>query len=176
MSVRSAACLLLVVAGCKSSPSPAITHRASDVACPLGAPIARAACDAASDCPLTPHAACLAYDDAGLARFCNADACHLDSDCPDGGVCLCGSAASASTLATPNVCLAAGNCRLDADCSQTHACSPSSVGCGTTFSYYCHTPNDDCGNDGDCRQEQFCQYAPGEGNGKWTCVSAGSCR
>ena len=64
--------------------------------------------------------------------------------------------------------------RLDADCSTTHACSPSSVGCGTTFSYYCHTPSDDCDNDSDCRQEQFCQYAPGDG--KWTCVSAGSCR
>jgi hypothetical protein len=169
-AAAAAACGIL---GCKSSPGVPLTHRASDLACPLGTPVASALCDSSSDCPATLRATCLAYDDAGLARFCNADACHLDSDCADGGVCLCGAAASGGALATPNVCLAPGNCRLDSDCAPVRFCSPSSVGCGIAFAYYCHTPGDDCGSDDDCRKDQLCQYAPGPA--KWTCFSVGTC-
>jgi hypothetical protein len=174
--VRRGALILGVVslaslAACKSSFSPPESHRPSDVTCPLGAPVSASPCDASSDCPLP--AVCRAYDDAGLARYCNADSCDTDTDCADAGVCLCGSAATSTAIATPNVCLAPGNCRVDADCTPVHDCSPSSTGCGTAFSYYCHTSNDDCGNDSDCRNEQFCQYAPRAG--KWTCVSAGAC-
>ena len=168
----AAAALLL---GCKTSPGTPVTHRAADVACPLGAPVASAPCDAAADCPAVGAArvACLAYDDAGAARFCNADACHLDADCADGGVCLCGTAASGPAVATPNVCLPPGNCRLDSDCAPVRYCSPSSVGCGVGFAYYCHTPGDDCANDDDCRKDQLCQYAPGAG--KWSCFGVGTC-
>jgi hypothetical protein len=164
-----------LLAACKSSPGVPEDHRPTDVPCPPSAPISATPCDAAADCPAVAHVACVAYDDAGAARFCNADICHLDSDCADGGVCLCGSDPTATTLATSNVCLVPGNCRLDSDCVSTKVpyCSPSSVGCGTTFSYYCHTPNDDCRNDTDCRDDQFCQYDPG--GPKWTCVSADGC-
>ncbi len=165
-------CLLALVA-CKSSPGIPESHRASDVRCPLGSPVSTNPCDATADCPAAQGVSCLAYDDAGLARYCNDDACHVDRDCGDGGVCLCGSASSSATLATPNVCLSAGNCRLDSDCSPVHYCSPSSVGCGTTFAYYCHTAHDDCSNDTDCRQDQLCLYAPSAG--KWSCFTAGTC-
>jgi hypothetical protein len=165
----------VALAACKTSPTTPDNHRPSDIACPLGAPISANECDAASDCPAVPQVACLVYDDAGIS-FCNADPCHVDSDCSDGGVCLCGSAATSSTIATSNMCLPAGNCTIDSDCSPVHYCSPSSIGCGTTFSYYCHTANDDCANDTDCRDTQFCQYAPGAGgSGKWTCVDASTC-
>jgi hypothetical protein len=157
---------------CKSPGLPQ-DHRPTDVSCPLSTPIAAAPCDAAAECPVVAHVACVSYDDAGTVSFCNADVCHVDSDCADGGVCLCGSDSTAITAATSNVCLAAGNCRVDSDCPKVPYCSPSSVGCGTTFSYYCHTPNDDCGSDADCLADQFCQYSPNAA--KWTCVSAGAC-
>jgi hypothetical protein len=168
--------LAALAVGCKTSPTTPESHRASDVPCPLGAPVSTAPCDASAQCPALANVACLAYDDAGIARYCNADACHTDVDCADAGVCLCGSPATSTAIATPNACLSGGNCRVDSDCTQSHYCSPSSVGCGMTFSYFCHTPSDDCANDTDCRSEQFCQYAPGSGGtGKWTCVNAGAC-
>ena len=169
----AAAGALLFAAACKSSASVPVDHRAADVPCPLSPPLSATPCDAAADCPAVAHVACIPYDDAGTPSFCNADVCNVDSACADGGVCLCGSDSTATTAVTPNVCLSAGNCRLDSDCPKVPYCSPSSVGCGTAFSYYCHTPNDECGNDTDCRDDQFCQYAPGAG--KWTCVSAGAC-
>ena len=99
--------------------------------------------------------------------------CAVDTDCPDGGVCICATPGDGTSPGTTsNACLPAGNCRLDSDCSD-HYCSPSSVGCSTAISYYCHTPGDDCSNDGDCRDDQFCQYSPGAG--KWTCVLATAC-
>ncbi len=176
VAVRALVSLVVLgspASGCKSTPSVPESPRPWDFASPLGAPVAASACDATADCPVVPRVACLPYDDAGTARYCNADDCHVDSDCADAGVCICGSPASATTVATPNVCLAPGNCRVDSDCSPVHYCSPSSTGCGTTFSYYCHTPSDDCGNDTDCRQDQFCQYAPGAA--KWTCTNVVAC-
>jgi hypothetical protein len=101
--------------------------------------------------------------------------CEVDTDCVDGGVCVCGSPGddAAVTVPTPNVCIPAGDCRVDSDCNPVHYCSPSSTGCSITMSYFCHTPNDDCDNDSDCRAGDFCLYAPGAG--KWTCVSGTAC-
>jgi hypothetical protein len=164
------------LAACHSSQSTPLSHRATDVACPLGTPVdtttSTGTCQTVADCPALPHVSCIPYDDAG-ASYCNVDACDVDTDCADGGVCQCATPATASSAGTPNVCLAPGNCRVDSDCHPVAYCSPSSVGCGTTFSYYCHTPGDDCDNDTDCRELQFCQYAPGAG--KWTCVGGTAC-
>jgi hypothetical protein len=163
----------LLVVGCKSTVTTPVEHRAADVPCPLSAPLAATPCDAASECPAVAHVACVPYDDAGTPSYCNADVCNVDSECADGGVCLCGSDSTPTTATTQNVCLAAGNCRVDSDCTRVPYCSPSSVGCGATFAYYCHTPSDECGNDTDCRDDQFCQYSPSAA--KWTCVNAGAC-
>jgi hypothetical protein len=164
---------LVAAVGCKASSGPPENHRAADVACPLGAPLSTSPCDAAADCPTVAGVACIAYEDAGGPRYCNDDVCHVDSDCADGGVCACGAVNAAGALTTPNVCLGGGNCRTDADCSPVRYCSPSSIGCGTTFAYYCHTPSDECSNDADCRETQFCQYVPAAK--KWSCVSGVSC-
>ncbi len=168
---------LLALTACKPTVTTPLDHRPSDPACSLGAPLGSlttgGSCDATADCTPAPHVACIPYEEAG-ASFCNYDACEVDTDCPDGGICICATATDGTTVpTTPNTCLAAGNCRIDADCPTVPYCSPSSTGCSTTVAYYCHTPNDDCGNDADCRTGDFCLYAPGAA--KWTCVSGTAC-
>jgi hypothetical protein len=101
--------------------------------------------------------------------------CSVDTDCAEGGVCICGAPAddAAVTVAIPNSCVGGGNCRLDSDCTSVHYCSPSSTGCSIATSYFCHTSGDDCDNDADCRVGDFCQYVPSDA--KWSCVSGTSC-
>jgi hypothetical protein len=98
--------------------------------------------------------------------FCMFDECALDVDCPDGGVCSCGTPANPGR--TPNLCLPS-NCRVDSDCGAGGFCSPSvALYCVLDVSgYYCHTPNDDCTNDSDCASGSYCTWQPEVG--KWAC-------
>ena len=76
--------------------------------------------------------------------------CGQDSDCADGGVCLC-DVSQIPLSGSSNVCYPAG-CRVDADCGPGGYCSPSpTLGCcGGPSGFHCHTPQDSCLNDSDC--------------------------
>jgi hypothetical protein len=99
---------------------------------------------------------------------CSYDECFADTDCADGGVCACRDEASGNA----NVCVP-GNCHVDADCGDGGYCSPSPGGCwpyAGTVGYYCHTPQDTCANDSDCRFSQlFCIFDTTVAQ-RWVCA------
>jgi len=140
-------------------------HRASSSTCPpqrapgaidsacnydAGPPVA---CLRDTDCSAGKNGRCLDAPPVVCATACSYDACFADPDCP-GNVCDCRPSASDSRA---NVC-AGGNCRIDADCGPGGYCSRS-ASC-TTISYFCHTANDTCVDDGDCPLNQSCIYQP----------------
>lgn len=72
---------------------------------------------------------------------CSYDRCFADTDCPPLVPCGCG---DPLIPGTPNACMSASNCAVDADCPSPGFCSPSGPG------YFCHTPNDTCIDSADC--------------------------
>jgi hypothetical protein len=80
-------------------------------------------------------------------------------------VCACEGGARADN----NACLS-GNCRTDADCGNAGYCSPTLGPCGNyagVTSYYCHTPQDECLDDGDCGGALgYCAYSDAAGHFK----------
>jgi hypothetical protein len=138
-------------------------------------------CSADSQCTAGLDGRC-GYAAGGCA--CQYDACLTDADCPAGSDCACdANRGGAGASGNPTACLPS-NCRLDADCGPGGYCSPSYIGggpggCGSQwFGFFCHTPNDECGDASDC-----CSPDPGMGNacvyarelGHWKCVSFGIC-
>jgi hypothetical protein len=93
-----------------------------------------------------------ANDDAG----CNIkphDQCLTDSNCSDGGLCLCETPILAGQpcpggvpLYSGNVCLPS-NCRVDSDCSPCGSCL-GEYACGDVTGFYCQTPEDECAPNG----------------------------
>jgi hypothetical protein len=95
---------------------------------------------------------------------CSYDQCFADADCKTtGGPCECRPPAQALTspagggpTATPaNVCKP-GNCRIDDNCGAGGYCSPSQGPCGSysgIVGYFCHTPQDKCIDDADCKSQ-----------------------
>lgn len=103
--------------------------------------------------------------------LCVYDRCYSDSECLDGTLCEC------RTGTQGNGCLYTG-CRVDADCPGSW-CSPTMGACGAfggIVDYECHTPEDECTDDGDCvapgMGTGYCMYS--ELPGHWVC-SYSSC-
>jgi hypothetical protein len=132
------------------------------------------ACEHDADCTEGEGGRCL------VARFpcvprCSYDECTNDADCADNKPCECRVTTGA---VTPNRCVTASNCRVDADCGPNGFCSPSLLddfcactsvdycktlgdtcssssgmcACGDScgHGYFCHTPADTCLDDADC--------------------------
>lgn len=110
--------------------------------------------------PCTTRADCKGTDMRCLVGHCVHDECTKDTDCGK-GVCEC--------VDTPyrgrgHFCHA-GNCAVDADCGESF-CSPTfGFSCGSysgVVGYYCHTRDDLCLNDADCRDGSsaygYCAY------------------
>lgn len=107
---------------------------------------------------------------------CNYDECQSDTECGK-HVCECGGGFRSDN----DVCLNEGNCKLDAECG-TQYCSPTLGMCGDyakTVGYYCHTPKDECVDDGDCArvdggvsvgERPYCAYDPKVSH--WRCSAA----
>lgn len=106
---------------------------------------------------------------------CSYDACFQDNDCD--GVCECESPKD-STIG--NQCLP-GNCKVDSDCQDTGFCSPTLGTCGNysgTEAYYCHTPEDECLDDSDCKdfssggagRDPYCTFSSEVSH--WVCADA----
>lgn len=93
-------------------------------------------CMANSECGAKARCAC--GDGTGRNSCVPLDACRIDGDCGKDSLCTCG------TNGAANTCIFA-NCRTDADCDGR--------GCGQGHSgAYCHTSNDACKTDDDCKK------------------------
>jgi len=180
---------LAAIAGCGSNstvPGRAPSnHRTSDIQCTQSAPAGNCTCG--DNCPTATYPgqwACtsdIGCGDGTNGRCvgnlgpagcgCTYDSCTGDTDCPSGQTCACH--ASPYTYSAGNTCVP-GNCRIDADCGTGAYCSPSpALPCDMTgldycqgVGYYCHTPKDQCIDDGDCAGSG-CLYSPSDGY--WKC-------
>ncbi len=156
--------LVVVVAACSSTSEPTKEvapkrvpqqHRGDgNTACspsPPGTPDpSEPGCHADADCKDGKNGRCnrVGNPHAGYRNQCGYDSCLADADCTGGGTCQC--------TGGGNYCLP-GNCRNDADCADSHACSPtpscpdlSGGNRGYAEGFYCHTPADTCIDDHDC--------------------------
>lgn len=141
-------------------------HRASAMACDMTRPPITSSfegggvpdsgfpgqCNQDSDCTMGKNGRC-GYSRIG--KECSYDTCFQDSECTNGGVCICRTSA---TDTSANHCVGnsmnAGTCRVDSDCGAKGWCSPSADSCGPgygTKGFYCHTSSDTCLDDADCK-------------------------
>jgi hypothetical protein len=132
-------------------------------------------CRKNSECTAGENGVCQGNPHDGYG--CTYDTCFDDGVC-GGKVCEC----DGKTRSGRNVCLSEGNCRVDSDCGEGGACSPSFGGCGSytgVVGYYCHTAQDECVNDDDCvgtppagplQGTPYCAYSPTAG--RWGCSTS----
>ncbi len=142
-------------------------------------------CATDSDCTAGLDGRCTPVDSTTCA--CRYDACLTDADCPSGNDCSCNAnRGGAGASGSPTACLPS-NCSVDADCGPGGFCSPSHYagglgGCGAVwYGYFCHTPNDECGNASDCVSDGSNGVAAGaaciysQELGHWTCAAYQFC-
>ena len=147
-------------------------------ACPYPDAGTLTGCSTDSQCTMGTNGRCI-QEVRVAACSCSYDQCASDSECTGGAVCAC--RVNSRGARGANVCLAA-NCRTDSDCGAQGFCSPTlDFGCGAytgLTGYYCHTPQDECIDDGDCAGRDagpfgggmpFCGYSPMVGH--WACAS-----
>jgi hypothetical protein len=159
-----------------------LLHRAAGATCPTGratgtgpficgcisvtnphnCPCPGANCMYDADCTSGVSGRCLAPQPLPPGAQCSYDECFSDADCPANTPCDCRDSAASST---PNSCLTGSDCRVDSDCGAGNYCSPSP---GLAAAYHCHTSNDTCVDDSDCRQPEYCAF--NEQNGYWSCA------
>jgi hypothetical protein len=102
--------------------------------------------------------------------------CASDADCPTGQACLCpfqaGLDGPAVAVQGPR-CISA-ECQTSADCPSAMDCGLSLDDCGVPLGLFCHRDNDECGNDCDCDEDQYCWFS--RPTNRWECAwSAGEC-
>ena len=134
-----------------------LNHRASATPCPVSSaprppPPLFPTCTNDADCTYLPGGRCDGVQ-------CNYD-CTSDRDCGP-GLCRC----SDEPIYSLHQCTHAA-CRIDADCPGSY-CSPTFGTCGNyqgVVDYRCHTPDDECTDDGDCTATvgamAYCMYEP----------------
>jgi hypothetical protein len=80
-----------------------------------------------SDCTAGQNGRCGSFGGPAILG-CSYDECFQNGDCDGGQACLCRPPDLAGPPSLQNVCVAAGNCRVDSDCGDSGYCSPSNVG------------------------------------------------
>jgi hypothetical protein len=132
-------------------------------------------CKKDSDCTQGKNGRCAFTGGGRMAPrpACVYDACFSDADCGGKVECACFGSPGAG-----NYCMG-GNCATDDDCGKSY-CSPSfGTSCGAyggVVGNFCHTDDDECTNDDECRGEStekqngFCAFIP-EAK-KWKCSYA----
>jgi hypothetical protein len=126
-------------------------------------------CATDSDCPPCTNGQldhCFSHPQLLTGPSCGCDECNGDQDCGSTGVCACNQTGW-SNIPVGNVCILAGNCRVDADCGPGGFCSPSPANCGVG-GYYCHTAKDTCLDYADC--PTACAYSLAAGD--WACTTS----
>jgi hypothetical protein len=100
---------------------------------------------------------------------CVYDACLSDSDCANGGVCVCSKDYYGGNAAYhPNVCVPSG-CHVDADCGDNGVCAGSIGYCGSYEGFQCGSSTAPaCGASG-----QSCNFSPEVG--QFTCSASPVC-
>jgi hypothetical protein len=167
-----------------------MNHRASDVQCTQSAPAGTCSCN--GTCPTSSYPqqwACSSDGDCGDAGIngrcagslgpagcgCTYDRCGGDSQCPSNQACACHG--SPYMFGSGNMCVP-GNCKVDADCGTGGYCSPTpALPCNMNgrdlycqgVGYYCHTPKDECVDDGDCQGVGFPGCLYDQFVGYWKC-------
>lgn len=154
--------------------TPVVTHEPSHhrpvaLGCPTtrdpgkaGSPRSGDKCAADTDCTTGKNGRCM---ESLAGNVCSYDDCAGDADCGSGGVCDCRD----PDLYGANTCFK-GNCHVDKDCGKGSGfCSPSgliSTSCPGlplgAIGFFCHTPGDECADDGDCGDKPggSCAYSP----------------
>jgi hypothetical protein len=169
----------------RASPAQCPPERAAGSPCPDGGVPSPTnfACMQDSDCTVGLNGRCLSVPQLvtpsppsqgtqGLLyceTVCSYDQCLSDLDCPVRTPCAC---RFPSIYGSPNVCLTASNCAIDADCGRGAFCSPSAVVGQADRAYFCHTSNDLCIDDADCSPpamggQALCEFDAGSGH--WSC-------
>jgi hypothetical protein len=139
-----------------------IIHRAVGSACPSqrgpglvctgGTSTGTNQCVTDGDCSAGTNGRCFSPNGPGPGAcsptICSYDQCQSDSDCAALVPCECRSSQSDGA----NLCVAGGNCATDSDCGPQGYCSPGALTdyCATPI-YFCHSANDTCVDDSDCR-------------------------
>jgi hypothetical protein len=162
-------------------------HRAVATACdnvrsnggPFGAPDGGApptSCSSHAQCTQGKNGRCVGNGHDGW--YCTYDICFADSDCGGGsGVCNC----EGGFRSDHNVCLSTNGCHVDADCKTVSRlgggyCSPTLGSCGhydKAVGYHCHTAEDECIDDEDCKGDgqfgarPYCKFD--QTIGHWKC-------
>ena len=159
--------------------SPPTNHRPmTPAACPSAEPMPQCPfsggeCMTDADCTAGTIGRCVTTS----TCTCRYNACVTDADCAAGTDCVCdtGGGAGSGGANYPTACVPS-NCRTDADCGVGGFCSPTFTGsvCGSLYGWFCHTPNDECGVDADCVNDNpkaavvpRCEYSPERG--VWVC-------
>lgn len=98
--------------------------------------------------------------------------CATDADCGADEVCFCASRPPSShSIMYINTCLPS-ECDGPDDCGGER-CGVALDVCRGAASQRCHTPDDTCGDDGDCGGGEQCTYD--EAEARWTCQEEASC-
>jgi hypothetical protein len=165
--------------GARVRSSVPLVHRASASACTQSRPPGTAnsschfeSCTADDQCEGGASGRCdCVFTSGGVDagyNACTYNQCSTDSDCVQGGPCLC---------QNPTVC-PGGNCATDSDCGSGGYCSPSHLlgaGAWSSSGFYCHTMGDECFNDSDCAPSVdgaagYCAFASSMSS--WVCSTA----
>lgn len=158
-----------VAESCPPTRPPSITD-AGIVGPPVdaGSPPPMGACSVDADCTTGTNGRCQHVGQL-LSPRCTYDACAQDSDCKQGTTCHCDPSG--------NRCIES-SCTTDAQC-KGRGCSPTfESSCGVfdgVRGYYCHTPNDTCINDSDCKDSTTRNCAFDLNVGHWACASSSPC-
>lgn len=142
-------------------------HRATHEVCESKDTPAPTTATYAPRMPIPPGPACKSKADCKDGKggrcaggHCTYDNCYEDKDCPSNSpVCICQQEGSRGYFCK------AGNCAVDSDCGADGYCSPSwSTECGAfmgTVGFYCHTKDDECTNDDECKkgkEQGYCAF------------------
>jgi hypothetical protein len=100
--------------------------------------------------------------------------CMSDSDCGDGRICVCAGSIPGvgADLALKNACVPA-DCAANADCAGECGCRGDKFFCGTLEGAFCPTPDDECEDDEDCSNGNYCGWDSDEK--RWMCQGWGIC-
>jgi hypothetical protein len=181
--MRISLLLIVLVAACGGNPltssTPPLEHRATAAACSGTRPAGNCSgttalpggCSDDSQCTAGSQGRCFHYHNGTCS--CTYDTCTSDAQCPKNQLCGCHGTFGIDAT-TADACIP-GNCRTDSDCGPGGYCSPSlDFICGTyagVTGFYCHTAQDTCVNDSDCKSANalpaFCGYNPEIGH--WAC-------
>jgi hypothetical protein len=106
---------------------------------------------------------------------CSYDECGSDADCPMGSLCACNAGILEANVCVPASCARPEDCG-DYPCSPVAGCGgPNDPVQGGPLTLACHGPDDECYDDRQCPEGQFCTMRvsdPVVEPGPWVCTDS----